>query len=132
MTETEMRGEFDRAVQLDAFRLDAARREMAAGNLRVFCGHSDVARAPDILPRGPVGSRRHRETTKADAEVEWSVNLGIVELHQYVVAGDGELGGAEGDKGGDVKAAHADQIEARLAGREAELARVGILKSGFR
>src|SRR6516225_8575002 len=42
--EAKERGELDRTVQLDALRLDAARGKMAAGDLRVFRGHSDVAR----------------------------------------------------------------------------------------
>ena len=68
--ETEMWGEFDRTVQLDAFRLNAACREMAAGKLRVFRGDPDVARAPDILPRDPVCSRRDRDMAMPDLEVQ--------------------------------------------------------------
>src|SRR3974377_86078 len=40
--EAKVRGELDRTVQLDAFRLDAARGKMAAGDLGVFCGHPNV------------------------------------------------------------------------------------------
>ena len=62
----------------------------------------------------------------ADAEVERRVDLGIVELHQHVVAGDAEMRRAEGDEGRDVEGAHADDVEIGVVGREAELARVGI------
>jgi len=67
-----------------------------------------------------------------NVEVERRVDLRIVEFHQHVVAGDAELGRAKGDKRGDVKAAHANQIERRLAGRKAKLARTGILERGLR
>src|SRR6516225_12455632 len=108
MAETEMRGELDRAVQLDAFRLDAARGKMAAGDLRVFRGHPNVACAPDILPRDPVCRRGHRDAATPDVEVKRCVDLRVVEFHQDVVARDAQLRRAEGDKGGDVKAAHPD------------------------
>ena len=57
--------------------------------------------------------RRDDEPAVADAEIERHIDLGIVELHQHVVAGDAELRRAEGDEGGDVEVAHADDVERR-------------------
>src|SRR6516162_3763720 len=122
MAEAEMRGELDRAVQLDAFRLNAARGKVAAGHLWVFCSHPDVTRVPNIFPRNPVCGGRHRDMATPDIEIERRVNFRVVEFHQHVVAGDAELGGAEGDKGGDVEAPHPNQIESGLTGRKTQLA----------
>src|SRR5215472_6834105 len=91
-TKTEVRSELDRTVELDAFRLDAARGEMAAGDLRVFRSHPDMARPRDIFARSAIGGHRHREMAVPEGEVEGCVNLGIVEFHQHIVAGDAELG----------------------------------------
>ena len=68
----------------------------------------------------------------ADAEVDRRVDLGIVELHQHVVAGHAEVGGAERHEGGDVEGADADDVEVAMVGREAQQARVGIGEGGFR
>src|SRR5260370_1027992 len=130
--ETEMGGELDRAVELDAFGLNTAGGEMAAGNLRIFGRYPDVAPACDILTCGPVGGSRDRDMAVPDIEVERRVNLGIIELHQYVIAGNAELSRAEGDKGGHVEAADADQIEAAFAGGEAELTRRRIVEGALR
>ena len=67
---------------------------------------------------GPLGRRGHGHTAMPDIEIERRVDLGIIELHQHVVAGDPELGGAEGDEGRDIEAAHPDQVERRVGGRE--------------
>src|ERR1700730_10635708 len=119
--EAETGRELDRTVELDAFGLHAARREVAAGDLRVLCRHPNVARAYDIVVLDAVGRRGHREAAMTDIEVEWSVNLGIVEFHQHIIAGDAELSGAEGDESGRIETADADQIETGLACGKAEL-----------
>ena len=67
-----------------------------------------------------------------DIKVERRVNLGIVEFHQHIIAGNAELGSAEGDEGGDVKAAHSYQIKSRSARGKAEFARVRVVKGGLR
>src|SRR5215469_4074101 len=113
----------DRTVELDAFGLDAARRKMAAGHLRVFCCDADMARPFDILSRWRIPRRRDREAAMTDIEVERSVNLRIVELHQHIIAGNAELRGAESNKGGGVKAAHPDQVEPGFTRLEAKLPR---------
>src|SRR3546814_3691953 len=59
---------------------------------------------------------------QADLEIDRGVELRIVELHQHVVAGNPQMGGAEGDESGHVEAAHTDDIEPRAVGGEAELA----------
>ena len=59
---------------------------------------------------------------RADAEVERRVDLRVIELHQHVGAADADLGGAERDEGGDVEAAHADDVERRVVGGEAKSA----------
>ena len=99
----ERRRQFHRAVQLDAFGLDAARGEMAAGDVGIFGGDADMAPARRVVAAGEIGRLRDGETAAADTEIERRIDLGIVELHQHVVAGDAELRGAEGDEGGDVE-----------------------------
>src|SRR5260370_31176844 len=109
MEEPETRRQLDRAVELEAFRLDTVGRKMPAGNFRVLCRDAHMARSSNVgLPERV---RRHRdgEPAMADLEIERRVNLRIVELHQHVIAGDGELGGAGGDKSVGIEAAHAAQ-----------------------
>src|SRR3546814_1644070 len=63
---------------------------------------------------------------------DWSSDVcssDLVELHQHVVAGDPQVGGAESDEGGDVEAAHPDDVEAGLVGGEAELAGIVVAES---
>ena len=85
-----------------------------------------------VLARDPIGGRGDRDVAMPDIQIERRVDLGIVEFHQYVVAGDAELGRAEGDKGRDIEAAHADQIEAGVAGRKAQPARCRVVEGGLR
>ncbi len=116
MAEPQTRRQLDRAVELDAFRLDPSRRKMPAGNFRVLRRDAHMARSSDVGLPERVRRRRDGEAAMPDIEVERRVDLRIVEFHQHVIAGDAELSGAEGDKGGGIEAAHADQIETRLAG----------------
>src|SRR5215469_13616256 len=67
-----------------------------------------------------------------DIEIERSVDFGIVEFHQYVVAGNTELGAAKGDKSGGVEAAHPDQVEPGLARAKPQLPGRRIVKGGLR
>src|SRR6185437_3821077 len=118
-----------RAVELDALGLDAARGEVPAGDLRIFGGDADMAPARRIVLAGILGRRRHDQSAMPDLEVKRRVNLRVLELHQHVVAGDPDMRGAEGDEGRHVEIAHADDVEAGMAGGEAELARIGIVES---
>src|SRR6516162_9137674 len=104
---------------------------MSPRNFRVFGSHPEVADPADILVGHPVRCRRDREMAVADIKVERRVDLGVIELHQHVVPPDTELGGAEGNKGGRIAAAYADQVEVRLAGRKTKLTRTGIVKGGL-
>src|SRR5580704_5603064 len=103
---------------------------MTTGDLRVFRGDANMARAADAFSGGAVGGGCDRKMAVPDIKIERRVNLGIVEFHQHIIAGDAELGSAEGDEGGDVKAAHSYQIKSRHARRKAELARARIVKGG--
>ena len=63
----------------------------------------------------------------AVAEVDELVQLALGLLHQHVLAGDSEVGGARLDVGGDVRGAHRDDpgvVEQQLAVVFADLARV--------
>src|SRR3546814_4450163 len=85
-------------------------------------GDADVAPTAGIVALGEAPRRRHRKAAVADLEIDRGVELRIVELHQHVVAGNPQMGGAEGDESGHVEAAHTDDIEPRAVGGEAELA----------
>ena len=98
-------------LQLDAFRLDAARGEMAARDLRILGGDAHMAPAPGIVVPDILLGRGDDHAADADVEVERHVDLGIVEFHQHVVAGDAEMRRAEGDEGRDIEIAHADHVE---------------------
>ncbi len=100
--------QLDRAIQFDAFRLDSASGEMAAGDFRVFGRHPDMAPAARVFLAGLVLRRCDRHSAMPDIEVERRVDLGIIEFHQHVIAGDAELRRAERDKAGDIEAADAD------------------------
>src|SRR3546814_18110484 len=69
---------------------------------------------------------------QADLEIDRGVELRIVELHQHVVAGNPQMGGAEGDESGHVEAAHTDDIEPRAVGGEAELAGAVVREGSLR
>ena len=64
-------------------------------------------------------------------EIEWRVNLRIIEFHQHIIACDAELGGAKRDETGDIETAHADQIETGIGGSKAQFARFRIGKGRF-
>ena len=102
--QAERRRQLHRAVELDAFRLDAARGEVPAGDLRVLGRDADMAPAARIVAADHLGGLGDRQPAVADLEVERRVELGIVELHQHVVADDAELRRAERDEGRDVEA----------------------------
>src|SRR5205085_5105254 len=123
--------QLDRAVQLDAFGLDAAGGKMAAGHLRVFGGDPDMTPAARILLTDLVCGCRHSHPAMADIEVERRVDLRIIEFHQDIVAGDAELSGAESDKGRDIEAADADQVEPRRGRGETQLARARVGEGWF-
>src|SRR5579859_1191561 len=121
------------AVQLDAFRLHAALGEMLGGDGGVFGGDANMAPARRIVLAGQFDRFGHRQMAFADAEIERGIDLGIVELHQHVIAGDADLGGAERDEGGDVEGAHADDVDMRMVGGKAECAgfRIVEIRLGF-
>ena len=128
MTQAQRRREFDRAVQHDAFGLHAAAGEVTRGGLGILRRDADVTPRPRIVLGGKVPRLADREPAAADAEVERGVNLRVVEFHQHVVAGDAEVRGAEGDKGGDIERAHADEVHAGHVRGEAQLSRVLVVE----
>ena len=120
-----------RPRQPDAFGLHAAGGKMAPGDLGVFGRDADMAPARRIVGLGERGGLRHREPAAADLQIDRGVDLGIVEFHQHVAADDAQRRGAEGDEGGDIEAAHPDDLDLRPAGAEAELAALGIVEGGL-
>src|SRR4051812_13733614 len=99
---------------------------MTAGDLRVFGRHPDMTPAARIFLLGFILGRCDRHPAMADIEVKRGVDLGIIEFHQHIVAGDAKLSSAERDKTGDVETAHADQVETWIGGGKAQLARLWI------
>src|SRR5262245_22242504 len=111
MAEAERRCELHGTRKLHAFGLHAARGEVAARNLEILGGDAHMAPAPGIVAVGHLRRPRHREPALADAEVDRRVDLGVVELHQHIIARDAEMGRAEGHEGRHVEGAHADDVE---------------------
>src|SRR5487761_345509 len=122
------RREFHRAVELDAFGLDAAARKVPSRDLGIFGGDAHRAPARRIVVAEILRRRRDDEAALADAEIERRIDLGVLELHQHVAAGDTHVCATEGDEGGDVEIAHADDVEIAVIGAEAELARVRVVE----
>src|SRR5579883_2805054 len=122
------RREFHRAVELDAFGLHAAAGEMPARDLGIFGGNAHRTPARRIVVAEILRRRGDDEPTLADAEIERRVDFGVLEFHQHVAAGDAHVRTAEGDEGGDVEIADADDVEIVVVGAEAELARVRIVE----
>src|SRR5579872_973352 len=122
------RRKLHRAVELDAFGLDAAAGEMPARDLGIFGGDAHRAPASRIVVTEILGRRRDDETTLADAQIERCVDFGVLEFHQHVATGDAHVRAAESDEGGDVEIAHADDVEIIVVGAEAKLARVRIVE----
>ena len=128
----EQRRQFDRAVQLDALGLNAAGREMAARDFGVFGRDPQVAPAVRVLVAGPLGRRGDRHAAMPDIEIERRVDLGIVEFHQHVVAGNPELRGAKRHECRNIEAAHPDQVERRVGGAKPQLPARRIAEGGLR
>ena len=53
-----------------------------------------------------------------DIEIDRRIDFRMVEFHQHVATGNGEMGGAKGEEGRRVEAAHADDFKIRLVGME--------------
>src|SRR3546814_20850527 len=79
-------------------------------------GDADVAPTAGSVALGEAPRRRHRKAAVADLEIDRGVELRIVELHQHVVAGNPNMGGADGDEHGDVEDEHQDDIDPREVG----------------
>src|SRR5690242_1238720 len=132
VAEPQTRRQLDGAVELDAFRLNAASGEMAAGHFGVFCRDAHMARSSDIgLPKR-IRRRRDGEAAMPDIEVEQRIDLRIVEFHQHIIARYAELRRAKGDKSGGIEAAHPYQVETGLTRAEAQLTRSGVIEGGLR
>src|SRR5579859_4914859 len=129
--QAQSRRQFHGAVEFHAFRLHAPLGEMLGGDGGIFGGDADMAPARGIVLARQVRRLRDRQMAFADAEIERRIDLGIIEFHQHVIAGDADLGGAEGDEGGDVEGAHADDVDMRMVGGKAERARLRIVEIRF-
>ena len=132
LAKAEARRQLHGAGELEALGLDAAPGEVTPGDLGIFGGDAHMGPARRVVARHHLGGLRHHHPAAADAEVEGRVDFRIVEFHEHVVAGDAELGAAEGDDGGDVEGAHANDVERRIGGGKLELARVRVVDSRFR
>src|SRR5579872_4817214 len=119
---TDARSKLHGAIELDAFRLDPAGREMAAGNLGIFGGDPDMAPARRLIRFERAFRGGDNEAAEAHLEIERRVKLGVARFHEHIVAGDAEMSGTEGDEGRDVEIPDADHIKIRLVGGEAKLA----------
>ncbi len=131
VAEAEHRGQLHGPVQFYAFGLDPAAGEMGLRHVRIFGRDADVAPRPRVVGRRLRGGFGDRDPAASDAEIDRRVDLRKVELHQHVVAGDAELRAAEGDEGGDVERADADQRHAGQVGRELQRAAVFVAKRLF-
>ena len=125
-------GQLHRAVQGDDFGLDAAAGEMPAGDVGVFAGDADAGELGKLGQPGFVLRLGDGNAAMADIEVERGVNFRVVEFHQHVAAANADLGGAEGNEGGDVEGADADDVEAGMVGGEAQAATglIGVIGRG--
>ncbi len=131
MAEAKRRRQLHGARQLHALGLHAARGEVAARHLGILGGDAHVAPAPGIVAARHLDRLGHGQPALADTEIDRRVDLGIVELHQHVGAGDAEVRRAKGHEGRHVEGAHADDVEVGVVGGEAELARLGIGEGCF-
>src|SRR5579883_852667 len=129
--QADARRELHGAVELDALRLHASCREMPARDLGIFGGDAHMAPPRGIIAAGILGGRGDHEAAMPDLEVERRVDLGVLELHQHIVAGDAKMGGAEGDESRHVEIPDADHVEAGKIGAEAKLTRLGIVEGAF-
>ena len=130
--QAQRRRKLHRAVQLDAFRLHAPRGKMPPGDIGIFGRDTDMAPLPRIVLEAQLFRLGDRQPAFADTEIQRRVNLGIFEFHQNVVAGNAEMGRAEGDEGGDIEAAYPDNPHRIMIGGEVQLARFGIEKGRLR
>ena len=93
---------------------------MFAGDVGVFAGDADARLRGEVGAAGAVARFGDRDAAMADVEIERGVNLRVVELHQHVAAADAELGGAEGNEGGDIEGADPDHVQFRMISRKAQ------------
>src|SRR6185437_12999641 len=120
-----------RAVELDAFGLDAAACEVPARDLGIFGGDAHCAPARRIVVAEILRRRGDDKAALADAEIERRVDLGVLEFHQYIAAGDTHVRTTEGDERGNVEIAHANDVEVAVVGAKAQLARVRVIELTF-
>src|SRR6185437_6329562 len=129
--QAEARRQFDGAVEHDAFRLDAARREIFSRDLGIFGRDADVAETAEIVAARILLRSRDDEPALADSEIKRCIEFGIVLLHHHVGAGDAKVRRAERDIGRYIKGAHADDVEFVVIGAEAKLPVIGIVERRF-
>src|SRR5690348_3510904 len=101
---------------------------MAARDFRIFGGDAHMAPSCGIITADILGRRSDDEAAVSYTKVERRINLGILEFHQHIVAGDAEMRRAKRDEIGDVEIAHANDLEASVVRGEAELPRLVIGK----
>src|SRR5690606_24646020 len=110
--EPQLRRDLHRAIELDAFGLDALRLEPAARRRGIFGRDTDMTFTKPRR-RAALGPRE-RQAAMTDAEVDGGVKLRIVELVDDVRPDDAELRRAMRDESRDIEGAHADQRDMRL------------------
>ena len=109
----DQRRDLDRAVELDDLGDDAARLQVAAGDLGELgrVAQVDLRRLVDRAVLG-LGDDH---AAAADAEVERLVEIAVL-LLQHVAPRDAEVGGAVLDVGGHVGVAHDQHAQRRARG----------------
>ncbi len=85
-----------------------------------------------IVGAGQIGRFGHRQAAQADLQVERRIDLGIIEFHQDVIAGDADMGGPEGDEGRHVESPDPDDVDMRVIGGKTQRAGLRIVEIGFR
>ena len=108
----DQRRDLDRAVELDDLGDDAARLQVAAGDLGEL-GRVAQVDLRALVDRAVRGLGDHHAAAP-DAEIERLVEIAVL-LLQHVAPGDAEVGGAVLDVGGHVGVAH-DQHAQRVLG----------------
>src|SRR5471030_1022253 len=122
VAEAERWRQLHRAGELHALGLHAARGEVAARHLGILGGDTHMTPAARIVLARHLDRLGYGQAALADAEIDRRVDLGIVELHQHVVARDAEVRGAKGHESSNVERAHADDVEVGMVGGEAQQA----------
>ena len=105
---------------------------MLAGDVRVFCGDTNMAPPAGIIAGNQLSRLCHGNATIADIQIHRRIDLRIVEFHQHIIASNAQMRRTKGDKGRHIETAHPDNRQVGHIGIKFQQPGRRIIKGRFR